>query len=657
MKRLRFKRPSRFLLKLSLILSLLFLTLGGVIGLGVYSTHHLQTNVQAIGHIRASHDRLYKIVTLVERHLYEGDTARSFTSKEIAQEEEAVRKVVYGLRDGDKSLGLSGARPPRTTGLPNYTEEWWLRNRYVSSYLNTVKLNLGEVLRANPGEEGYLMLSRFRDNVDRYASHLRDMGSHLQQGSFKELRRFQLLQYACMGAGIITVVVSSYFMVAFMYVPIKRTSKGMELIRQGRWEHRIPISSRDEVGDMARGFNLMAKELALKTSDLKTALEELHTSHTLLDNTLSRIGLFIRVIEPETHRVLFQNQPLQNLFPHGLERPCYTIWQRKEVCEFCVCQEAIKTRMPQKKEMEGPGGSLYEVQAFLLPNPDGTVNTAIEVIKDITLERQRERELEDTRLQLFQAQKLVAVGQMAGGIAHSINNPLSGITLYSDVLLKKTESLKENPVYEDLKKGLNIMKESATRCETVVKDLLRISRKPKLEMVPTQVNEAVEHCLTMVEPQMRLQRIKLEKNLSGDLPQVLGSHTELETVFINLFSNAIDVTKEAGTLTVESYLNEVGTQVVVSITDTGCGIPEADLPYIFNPYFTTKPPGKGTGLGLSTSLLIIQGHKGTIEVESQVGKGTRFIVSLPAMGASPPPPQMAEFKGLTRGKLGWKVRY
>ncbi|MDO8137113.1 MAG: PAS domain S-box protein [Candidatus Brocadiales bacterium] len=270
MKKLRFKKPSRFLLKLSLILSIIFLTCGGTIGLGVYSTHYLQGNIRAIGHIRAGHDRLSKIPLLVERHLHEEGAAKVQTRKEIYQEEEAVRKLIYGLRDGDKSLGLRGVKHPETPGLPNtYTDEWWLWNRYIISYLNTVKLSLGQVLSARPGEEGYLSLLRFREDVDRYASHMRDMGSLLQNKSIKELRRFHILQFAFLGAGIVVIGVSSYLMVVFVYVPIKKTSQGMRLIRQGEWGYQIPVSSSDEVGEMAQSFNQMVEAIKDKTTRLE----------------------------------------------------------------------------------------------------------------------------------------------------------------------------------------------------------------------------------------------------------------------------------------------------------------------------------------------------------------------------------------------------
>ncbi|MEE9584107.1 MAG: ATP-binding protein, partial [Candidatus Brocadiales bacterium] len=149
------------------------------------------------------------------------------------------------------------------------------------------------------------------------------------------------------------------------------------------------------------------------------------------------------------------------------------------------------------------------------------------------------------------------------------------------------------------------------------------------------INEILQHTLNVFVPQLKLLKIQLIEELSPSIPHVLGSHNQLETVFLNIISNGVDAMPEGGTLTIKSRYIPKEEKVQISITDTGSGITKQDLQYVMNPYFTTKPPGKGTGIGLSSAQLTIQSHRGTIEIESEVGKGTTVKVTLPI--TKPPP--------------------
>ncbi|MFN3467768.1 MAG: ATP-binding protein, partial [Candidatus Brocadiales bacterium] len=391
-----------------------------------------------------------------------------------------------------------------------------------------------------------------------------------------------------------------------------------------------PVRGRDEIAVLAQGFNSMAETIEGDIEIIKAQVKEIQESRNFLSDVLGNIGFFLRVVNPKTHKVFLQNRPLQALFPHGLERPCYALWGGRETaCDLCVSMKAIEENRYCFKEEETPEGIVYEIHAFPFAEPDGTVTKAIEVIRDITARRKVERDLEDSRMQLMQSQKMAAIGHLSSGIAHSINNPLSGINMYVDVLLKKIEEVKDCVAYPDLKNHLMEVKEAAKRCNAVVKDLLSIARIPKPERLPVYINETVERVLSVVSPQMKLMRIQLVRELSPTAPRVLGSQGQLETVFMNIISNAIDAMPGGGTLTIRTgHLAREG-KVEIAIQDTGCGINKKDIPYIFNPYFTTKPAGKGTVLGLSIAQLTILSHRGTIDVDSEVGRGTTFKIKLP----------------------------
>jgi two-component system NtrC family sensor kinase len=244
-----------------------------------------------------------------------------------------------------------------------------------------------------------------------------------------------------------------------------------------------------------------------------------------------------------------------------------------------------------------------------------------------TLEKkveERTRELTEMQAHLIQSEKLASLGKLAAGIAHEINNPLGGILIYSHLLL---EDLDENsPHYENLKK---IVKETS-RCKDIVKGLLEFARPKEPEMSLIDINDTVERSLSIMEGQALFQNIKIKKSFASDLPKIVADSAQLQQVFINIILNAAEAMDGNGVLTLSTSLNGGGTFIEVKFSDTGHGIKEEDKKRLFEPFFSTKEVGKGTGLGLAISYSIIQKHKGKIEVQSQLEKGSTFIVQLPA---------------------------
>ncbi|HYA43202.1 MAG TPA: ATP-binding protein [Syntrophobacteraceae bacterium] len=238
--------------------------------------------------------------------------------------------------------------------------------------------------------------------------------------------------------------------------------------------------------------------------------------------------------------------------------------------------------------------------------------------------------LKHAYLQLARTEKLTALGKMAAGVAHGINNPLGGILLYSNLIF---EDLPEGShAYENARKII----EQTNRCKEIVQNLLDFSRIPAGEMAPVEINNVVSTSLNLVKDQWMFHGIEIETRLAETLPDVIGNTARLEEVFLNLFINAADAMKGKGRLTITTGLDS-NNSIKILVSDTGEGIKEEHLPHIFEPFFTTKDPGKGTGLGLSMAYGTIRKHGGLIDVESVVEKGTTFIISLPA--------QMDKYKG------------
>lgn len=231
-------------------------------------------------------------------------------------------------------------------------------------------------------------------------------------------------------------------------------------------------------------------------------------------------------------------------------------------------------------------------------------------------------ELINTQNQLIQYEKLTAIGKLAAGIAHEINNPLTSILLNSYLIAEKmgkTSALQEN---------LKMIIDETTRCGTIVKGLLQFSRQSVPEKRPAQMNEVINDTLLLFESQILVSNVKVTKNLGDGLPLVMVDTNKIKQVFTNLLLNALDAMPKGGLLTVSSWLTDDKTHIEVSFADTGRGITAEQKGEIFDPFFTTKGT-KGTGLGLSVSYGIIEQHSGTITVESEVDVGTVFTIRLP----------------------------
>ncbi len=333
---------------------------------------------------------------------------------------------------------------------------------------------------------------------------------------------------------------------------------------------------------------------------------------------------YIRVVDPQKNTVLFQNEELQRLFPDAMQRPCYHFWGRTKPCEPCLSGEALKCNARQSAEVHTEKGITYACYAHpFVRQADGTL-AALEIIRDITREKALEHAVEKTKLRLLEAQNMATVGNMASTIVHAVRNPLSGITLYVDMLIKKLDNNNLDP--NTLKEGLTRIKDSASKCEEVTKNLLKLAKAHKWEPKPVNVKEVIDQGLHMVSPKLNAKEVSVKKEFPDEFPTLMGDFAQLQLAFINFFSNALDAMSSKGTLTIQG--NVVDSTIIVKVVDTGCGIPKEHLPLLFKDFFSTKGE-KGTGLGLTQSRKIIQSHNGSLSIDSEVGKGTTVTVKLP----------------------------
>jgi len=245
-----------------------------------------------------------------------------------------------------------------------------------------------------------------------------------------------------------------------------------------------------------------------------------------------------------------------------------------------------------------------------------------------SIQERDKRQKAESEIKLLQSEKQASIGKLAGGVAHEINNPLTGIFTFTHMLLRRKD------IPEDVRSDLETIAQETERVRKIVKGLLDFSRQIELDREPTDVNRLIRQTILLVENQALIKGVNLNFEPGTGLPMITLDRNQMQSVLLNIIINALDATDPGGSITVTtgigvstSHPGQNGIEILC--TDTGCGIPPENLSKLFDPFFTTKEVGHGTGLGLSVSYGIVERHGGTIWVQSKVGKGSTFKVWLP----------------------------
>ena len=296
---------------------------------------------------------------------------------------------------------------------------------------------------------------------------------------------------------------------------------------------------------------------------------------------------------------------------------CYeTLFGREQPCVGCPASQTLKTGKAADGEVEDrQRGRIYRVWSF----PKASDSEGSDVVchyKDITEERELQR-------RLLQNDKMAAVGTLAGGVAHEINNPLGAIMAFAQLGLNDCES---GTLLHDF---LTEIDQSARRCKRIVASLLDFSRPSRGERRPVELSEVCEQAIFLCKTQFGREPATLLTQYDESVPAILGDRNQIYQVIVNLLSNAYGAMEgKAGKIRVGTRVTP-DREIRLFVSDEGTGIEPRYLAKIFEPFFTTKPEGEGTGLGLSITYSIVQDHGGQIEVNSVVGKGTQFELVFP----------------------------
>ncbi|MFA5975060.1 MAG: ATP-binding protein [Elusimicrobiota bacterium] len=429
-----------------------------------------------------------------------------------------------------------------------------------------------------------------------------------------EYRLFRKITVIVVTAGGASLLLILIFMRRLL-LPIKSLSEGTSRISHGEYGINVPVFSRDELGQLANDFNQMSKALAETT-----------ISKDYLGNILSHMIDPLIVLSMDGI-IQTANQAVLDLLGYAKQelegQPAHTLFSAKDHLSSHGKQGTVITDSSVRNleaEFITRSGARVPVlfSSSVLKNNEGVPSGIVVVAKDITERKHMESIIR-------QADKMSAVGQLAAGVAHEINNPLGIILGFAQAMVRRLR------VNDPLEMPLKSIEKEAIRCKNLVKDLLTFSRTSKAEREPIDINRAIEEALPLIIAQARLTHIEVKQDLAPNLPHLLGNLNQIQQIIVNLSNNAFDAMGDrGGNLTVKTEIIKADPYqwICLRVTDTGVGIPSEILSRVFEPFFTTKPVGKGTGLGLSLIHEIVKKHSGTIDVESRPGC-TEFCIKFP----------------------------
>ncbi len=394
-----------------------------------------------------------------------------------------------------------------------------------------------------------------------------------------------------------------------------------------RWEERVFSPILDDDGSIRYVIE------SIRDVTRVERLERMFTGMQRLMNRVIQSSASAIVAANRDGNLQLMNEAAEKLFGHNFRGgPALNI---RDVYPPGVAKQIMNTLRdedqggrgklpPFRTNIVDSSGNLIPVEMTGAIIYEGDLEVAtMGIYNDLREKLVGEKRLREAERQVMQSEKLASLGRLSAGVAHEINNPLTGILLYGSLMEEELDA--DSP----LRENLTCVLEDATRCQEIVRGLLAYSRQATASREDFLLNDLVDHSLGLIRDQKRFMHVEVVKDLTDEAPVVNGDRKQLSQVVINLVINALDAMEHDGTLTLRTYRGSARKLSHLEVADTGCGISVNDRPHIFDPFFTTKEPGKGTGLGLSTSYGIVQENGGELVLLQSSPSGTTFRVSLP----------------------------
>lgn len=404
---------------------------------------------------------------------------------------------------------------------------------------------------------------------------------------------------------------------AEIYVPIQTHQNYLSgMLVLGKKLSEVEYSTEEK-----RFLSTLAGQMATTLENIRL-YQDVSQARQNLQSWLGSIADAVMIVDKD-YRIQFMNQTAIEKFGNMVHQKCWNVIGRNAVCATCPLANSLKHSDENTVHYNiNITDREYDVIAALLLNPDGSPNV-VEVLRDVTKYRrmeEKERQLQD---ELSQTRQLASIGELASGVAHEINNPLTTVLVSSERLLRKV-------VDDKVKIEVERIHSEARRAAKVVENLLTFARRREARKELADINDIVQKALELRAYELKTSNIEIIVDLAPDLPRIMVDFHQLQQSFLNLLMNAeqsIVETNRRGKITVTSRRGKG--HIRISFTDNGPGISGDHLNRIFDPFFTTRSDRDGTGLGLSVCHGIVTEHGGRIYAKSKPGKGATFFIELP----------------------------
>ncbi len=446
----------------------------------------------------------------------------------------------------------------------------------------------------------------------------------------REMTRFASGSMAMIGLTSLLVLFTAYQLSRGITGPLVDLTAGTRKMAQGQLDTRVPVDSKDEVGDLAGAFNAMAQQLSdrqeklLRTfQDLRRSRKEILRERNFKETVFENVETGLLTFNAH-NRVTSLNGPARSILQVSLPKGGVTL--EEIFSRWPQMYQALEEELPQVRpgrwssyvNIESEGKNLV-FRLALLPLKSGGEQGRILTIEDLT-------ERVGMRKQMERMERMASLGRLSAGIAHEVRNPLTGISLLLDELHDRM--LGQSGDQELIRRAL----QEIERLEGLVSELLNLASLPQTHFEAGDIVQVLQETLFLVRKQCQRSGVSLETEIKGPFPSFPLDPGKLKQAFLNLLTNALEAMPHGGTLRVSGRVDSGAIKIVIG--DTGCGIAPDRVPMIFEPFYTSK--SDGTGLGLSITHNIISDHGGRIEVESQVDRGTAFTFVFPVESGDSP---------------------
>lgn len=577
-------------------------------------THQISDNSLRINLAGSLRSRSFEMTWIINRIIKTADPGlKESLTAELSNEINMYERIADNIKNGNRELGIRALKNKN---------EIMMFDGFLDEWNKTLKPLLLDITKLH-GERTGALLDRYNVGIQNYAYGINRFVGLLEAEQKIKLKDFNAFRFYTFGLFFITIVFIIFYARHDVIKPANNLKNGVKEIADGNFDVRVDIRSKDEIGELSVAFNKMAEAINERDREKNILFKQIKRSHEQWQNTFDSITDLISIHDKDFN-IVKANRAFMKYFglthEKMINKKCYEFFHGTDsYAENCPHLITLNENRPETAEIINIKTSrIFRISTFPFYFPESDFKGSIHIARDITEEKEKE-------MQLIMSDRLAALGQMASGIAHEINNPLASIAGCAEGLLSRVKTGRFDPVL--FENYLKIIEEEISRCKKITTDMLSFVREKTYEKKEINLNESIDKTLEIISFQGRMKGINVIKNYAVSMPVVHASEGELRQAFIAIITNALDAMKDNGTLTLETGIED--NMIFIKISDTGTGIQSEHIDRIFAHFFTTKAEKGGTGLGLSIARKIITDNNGSISVISAMGKGTTFKIALP----------------------------